>query len=251
MAGKRIFILVVAIIPLAFAEELLLKWWPVIMAAYEDISQVYPAVLWINYILVFVVIASIGLYLTERAKLKTERKNSIRRLSDRERDTIREKVNREMQAERKAFLKSIDDREAAIAIRERELARENLRIQSAVKIAETKQTEYEKALYNVEEKTDQLNFWISQVDCAIEALVEDHEAVGKISTYLGQWVEKAVIDPQGFAQDIGHGRFDPKRFERSKRQLEKIYERYAEIQREMGNITTSLNDGGYNALDKK
>jgi len=241
----------VAIIPVAFGAERLLKRWPVIMSAYEDIRRVYPAVLWIDYFFLIVAIVTLCLYLAERTKRRAERDNSTRRLSDRARDKVREEVNREMKVKHKDFMKSIANRETAIAEREQKLTREILRIQSAGKINEMKQAKYQKALVDVASKTDQLNFWISQVDCAIEALVEDHEAVGKISTYLGQWVEKAVSDPSGFAQDIGNSRFDPKRFERSKRQLEKIYERYTEIRRELGTTEKILNEGNANALDQK
>jgi len=240
-----------AVIPLAIGANIFLDWLPVIVTAYNDINQVYPVFLWLDYILVSAAVVSLILYRIERSKRIAEHENAIIRLSDRNVLKLREQLHREMQVENDKITATFTAKDADFAKREKSLTYENIRIRAIEQQAQAKLDEYTKVLSDAESKTEQLNFWLSHIDCAIQALVEDHEAVNKISSYLDGWLNKATTDPTRFTADINDGRFDLKRFERTKRLLEKIYERYAEIQRELAATAKILNEGGYNALDNK
>lgn len=88
-------------------------------------------------------------------------------------------------------------------------------------------------------------------------MVEDHLAVEKISQYLGQWVDMAVNDPPRFIVEVSTaGKFDMKRFDRSKKQLNNIYDRYTEIRQVrqvrqvMGDVEKALQGEGGHAVQK-
>ena len=99
--------------------------------------------------------------------------------------------------------------------------------------------------------TDLLTFGLLQVESAVEVMVEDHAAVEKISQYLGQWLEMAANDPARFVAEVTTaGKFDMKRFDRSKRQLSTVYDRYTEIRQAMGGIEKTLQGEGGHADQK-
>jgi hypothetical protein len=244
-------LLLVASFPAMLGANELQSQWPTIQTAYYDILRIYPAVLWVMAILLVLLVVSIALLLLERQQRRKDRKDVIKSLTASQSIRLRKEIRQELQAELKSSADDLKRREVELAQRENVLQRDAYRIHSYEQRLNDKHAEVERLHIDIALKTEQLNFWLGQVNCAIEALVEDHESVIKTSLYLEKWVEKAATDPAGFAADITGGRFDPKRFERSKRQLDKIYERYAEIQRELGTTAKILNKGDADAIDQK
>ena len=248
-------VLIAAVFPLMLAGNELIPRWPSLVLAYNDIQQVYPLlygfVLWTMVILLFLAATCLYLYQAERTRRRAESDTAINSLSERVKENLRNDLNREMLAKTGKLTEEIEKRKAALVQREKLLSRESHRFQAAEQQVIDRQAEVDQLHYVITLKVEQLNFWLSQIDCAIQALVEDHEAVDKISAYLEGWVNMATTDPQRFTTGVAASKFDLKRFERCKRQLSNIYDRYAEIQRELGNTAQILNKGGYNEHAKK
>jgi hypothetical protein len=234
-------LLMVSILPaMCVANELLARWL-LIQSAYDDILQVYPVIIWIIAILMLSLIVSIGLFLLERQKRRRDRANELKSLTDRQCVNVREDIEKRMQKEHKAKADDLKRQAVELAGRDNALKETAARLHCREQQVIAKQAELEKQLIGVANKSDQLTLWLSQVECAIEAMVEDHDTTGKISVYLAQWVEMAATDPKRFIAEVSTaGKFDTKRFDRSKRQLSNIYNRYAEIRQAMGGIEKTL-----------
>lgn len=236
--------LAAAIFFVAGVFNLLLVRWPLITAAYADIHAVYPAVIWIGWALVVLIIVGTSLYWFTHMELHAERHRVITSFETVEREKIRAELRSEMQTELRPIMETINGREESLAERERVLEREALRIQSADRQAEAKRREYETTLRHVAEKTDILNFWLGQVDCGVEIIAEDHETLRKLFEYLSQWIEKATASPADFVAEMSKKNFDVKRFHRNENKLEKIHERYLAIQNDCQQIKSQL-EGRY------
>jgi uncharacterized membrane protein len=236
--------LLAAIFPAMYAANELLSQLATIEAAYNDIAQAYPAVMWIMAILLVLLVVCFTMFLLERRNRRNDRKNEVKSLSASQSIRLRQKIRQELQAELKTEADDLKRQTAELARREHELKQEACRLHCREQQVIAKQAELEKQQICVANKSDQFTLWLSQVECAIEAMVEDHDTTGKISVYLTQWVDMAVNDPPRFIAEVSTaGKFDTKRFDRSKRQLSNIYDRYAEIRQAMVDVEKALQGG--------
>ncbi len=251
MTKSAQILLMAVVFPAMYGANELLAGWLSIEMAYDEILTVYPEVIWGIEFLLLSLIVSIGLFLLERQKRRCDRENELKSLTDRQCMNVREDIEKRMQKENQAKADDLKRQTTELAERENVLKQAATVLHYRDHHVIAKQAELEKEHIAVANKADKLTYWLLQVNTAIEAMVEEHDAVGKISAYLGQWVDMAANDPTRFVAEVTTaGKFDMKRFDRSKRQLSNIYDRYTEIRQAMGGIEKALQGEGGHADQK-
>ena len=222
---------VVALFPVLIAGDYLIKSWPGIEFAHDNIKEVYPAAIAIAWFLVMLVLVGFGLFLYTRWTLIEERRKEQVRMVTTERAKLKEKFDKETAV----ITKELENRKTSLDVRERKMADD---VNLVLAAAAAKAKEYNDLLNANHGIAETLTYQLGQVTCALEAISEDHESVLKMHNYLGQWLTKASSSPTEFVACVTNSDFDCKRFERCSGKLEKIQARRDEIRQAMQEIDT-------------